>query len=238
MDRYNHLNTYYKSRFGERVLKICVDGGFTCPNRDGSKGYGGCAFCSERGSGEHIRYLDVSEQVRNHLKSYRGMRANKFIVYFQNFSNTYGSVEKLKQIYDSALIDDRIIGIAVATRPDCLNREIAELLASYKAKYFVMVELGLQTADKKIAKVLNLQYDVEDFCNAVALLKEYSIEVVAHMMLGLPEETKQSIDATIQTINDANVDGVKIHNLYIVEDTECHKMYKEGKIHVMTVEEL
>ena len=237
MDRYNHLNKYYKDKFGERVLKICVDGGFTCPNRDGAKGVGGCAFCTSRGSGDHIKFLDVETQVRQHLDSYRGQRANKFIVYFQNFSNTYSSVENLKKVYDSALVDDRIVGIAIATRPDCISESVVDLLKSYKEKYFVMVELGLQTADDNIANIMNLRYSVEDFNNAVRMLKRADIEVVAHMMVGLPNETQQSIDKTLEVSNCSRVDGIKIHNLYIAEGTRCHEMFLNGNIKELSVDE-
>jgi len=141
---YNRLNEYYKNKFGERVLKICVDGGFTCPNRDGTKGVDGCIFCSERGSGEHIKYRDVSNQIAEHLASYRGQRANKFIAYFQSFSNTYDTIENLKVRYDTALaVSDKIIGLQIATRPDLITDDIVELLASYKDRCYVCVELGL-----------------------------------------------------------------------------------------------
>ena len=214
MKYYNALNEYYKSKFGERVLKICVDGGFTCPNRDGKKGTGGCLFCSERGAGEHIKFKDVATQVEKHLNSYRGARAGKFIVYFQSFSNTYSDIESLRKVYDSALISDKIIGIAIATRPDCINEKVVELLKSYQDKYFVMVELGLQTADENIMSDMNLCYTVKDFEYAVKLLKDAKIEVVTHMMVGLPNESKESIDKTINIINRLKIDGVKIHNLY------------------------
>ncbi len=142
-ERYNHLNTYLKKIFSERTLKICIDGGFTCPNRDGKCGKGGCIFCSEKGSGDNIIYPnDIEKQITNHLSSYRGKRANKFIAYFQNFSNTYDTLDNLKQKYDSALIDDRIVALSVATRPDCINEEVVKLLASYKNRYHVFVELG------------------------------------------------------------------------------------------------
>ena len=128
--RYNKLNEYYKEKFGERTLKICVDGGFTCPNRDGTCGTGGCIFCSEKGSGELIKNNTekISRQVEEYLNSYRAKRANKFIVYFQNFSNTYDTLENLKKKYDSSLIDDRIVGLSIATRPDCINEDIAKLI--------------------------------------------------------------------------------------------------------------
>ena len=157
-ERYNHLNKYLKDKFGERVLKICVDGSFTCPNRDGVKGTGGCIFCTEKGSGEHIKKDSISKQVQNYFASYKAERANKFIVYFQNFTNTYGSIEKLKAKYDSALIDDRIVGIAIATRPDCINEDIVKLLKSYTDKYYVFIELGLQTANEDIGKNINRCY--------------------------------------------------------------------------------
>jgi len=145
MERYNHLNTYLKKKFGERTLKICIDAGFTCPNRDGTKGYDGCIFCGERGSGEHLKTTDISKQVMEHLNSYRGQRANKFIVYFQNFTNTYDTLENLKAKYDSALIDERIVGIQIATRPDCINEEIVSFISSYKDNYYVCIELGFSS---------------------------------------------------------------------------------------------
>jgi hypothetical protein len=129
VERYKHLNKYLKDKFGERTLKICIDGGFTCPNRDGKVGFGGCIFCSEKGSVEHINSAkSISEQVLNYFKSYKAERANKFIAYFQNFTNTYDSLENLKSKYDAALIDDRIVALAIATRPDCINEEIVDLV--------------------------------------------------------------------------------------------------------------
>jgi len=225
---YNRLNEYYKNKFGERVLKICVDGGFTCPNRDGTKGVDGCIFCSERGSGEHIKYRDVSNQIAEHLASYRGQRANKFIVYFQNFSNTYANIEKLKSVYDKAFVSDKIVGISIATRPDCINNEVVNLLKEYNKKIFVSVELGLQTADDNIMNILNLKYTVKDFKRAVSLLKDAGINIVSHMMLGLPQESKESIDNTIELINDLGVDGIKIHNTYVVKNTKLEKLYIKG----------
>ncbi|MBE5735525.1 MAG: TIGR01212 family radical SAM protein [Clostridiales bacterium] len=237
MVRYNKLADYYRARFGERVLKICVDGGFTCPNRDGSKGSGGCIFCSAKGSGEHIRYANVSEQVSRHLSSYRGDRANKFIVYFQNFTNTYAPVVDLKKIYDSALVSDKIIGLSIATRPDCVNDEVISLLKSYTDRYYVMVELGLQTANENIRKGLNLNYSVSDFVNATKLLREVGIDVVAHIILGLPGEKQSSIDSTIDLLNNSGVAGVKIHNLYVLKNTVCENMYNAGQLQLMDCDE-
>ena len=149
--RYTKLNEYYIKRFGERVLKICINGHFTCPNRDGTLSHSGCIFCSECGSGEHLdSYKDISEQVEDYFSSPRSNRTNKFIVYFQNFSNTYDSIDNLKKKYARALINPKIIGLSVATRPDCINEDIVKLLYSYTDKYYVSVELGLQTSNEEI----------------------------------------------------------------------------------------
>ena len=197
IERYKHLNKYLKEKFGERTLKICIDGNFTCPNRDGSKGFGGCIFCSEKGSGEHIKTTNnITNQVENYFKSYKAKRANKFIAYFQNFTNTYDTLENLKEKYDSALIDNRIIGLEIATRPDCINEDIAKLLKSYTNKYYVCVELGLQTANEKTGDLINRCYSNSDFTQAVNILNKYNIDVVVHIMVGLPNETIEDIKNT------------------------------------------
>lgn len=229
INRYNHLNEYLKNKFGERTLKICIDGGFTCPNRDGSKGTNGCIFCSEKGSGDHIHLDTISNQVKNYFNSYKAKRANKFIVYFQNFTNTYDTLENLKKKYDSALIDDRIVGLSVATRPDCINEDIAKLLQSYTDKYYVSVELGLQTANEETGKLINRCYSNNDFTKAVEILNRYNIDIVAHIMVGLPNETKEDIQNTVQFINKHNIQGLKIHSCYIVKGTKLEELYLENK---------
>ena len=251
MERYRHLNTYLKEKFEERTLKIPVDGGFTCPNRDGKVGFGGCVFCTERGSGEHLKLKAIPEQVKEHLESYRGKRANKFIVYFQNFTNTYDSIENLKEKYDSALIDDRIVGIDIATRPDCINEDICKLLQSYTNNsitnencidknmkgYSVTVELGLQTSNDEIAKIINRGYSLETFTKAVKLLNKYKIDVVVHIMIGLPNETDEDIVNTVKYINSLNIQGIKIHSTYVAKNTVLEKWYKEGKYTPLTLDE-
>ena len=228
-DRYNYLNKYLKKKFGERTLKICIDGNFTCPNRDGSKGINGCIFCSEKGSGDHIHKDTISNQVKNYFNSYKAKRANKFIVYFQNFTNTYDTLDNLRKKYDAALIDNRIVGLSVATRPDCINEDIAQLLKSYTNKYYVSVELGLQTANEETGKLINRCYTNNDFTNAVKILNKYNIDVIAHIMVGLPNETKEDIQNTVQFVNDHNIQGLKIHSCYIVKDTKLEEMYLEHK---------
>ena len=228
MERYNHLNTYLKDKFGERTLKICVDAGFTCPNRDGTKSIGGCIFCGERGSGEHLKNIDIADQVKQHLESYRGERANKFIVYFQNFTNTYDTVENLKKKYDSALIDKRIVGIQIATRPDCITEDIVKLISSYAEKYYVCVELGLQTVNETTAKLINRCYTNEDFIKAVDVLRKYNIDIVTHIMVGLPGESHKDIINSVNFINKLDIQGLKIHSTYVTNDTKLNKMYEEG----------
>ena len=237
MERYNKLNNYLKEKFGERTLKICIDAGFTCPNRDGTKSHGGCIFCGERGAGEHLKRINISEQVINHLNSYRGQRANKFIAYFQNFTNTYAPVDILKKRYDSALIDKRIVGIQVATRPDCINEEIVKLLASYKTNYYVCVELGLQTSNDETGKLLNRQYTSLDFIYAVSLLNKYNIDVITHIMVGLPNETFADVKNTVDFVNSLNIQGLKIRSTYVIKDTYLYNMYVSGKYIPLTLEE-
>ena len=238
IERYNHLNTYYKNKFGERTLKICIDADFTCPNRDGTLSNSGCIFCSEKGSGELIKYSSqhIESQVKNFLNSYRGMRANKFIVYFQNFTNTYDTIENLKKKYDSALIDNRIVGISVATRPDCISEDIAKLLSSYSGKYNVSVELGLQTSNDNIGKIINRCYLSTQFTKAVEILRKYNIEVIAHMMIGLPTETSDDIKNTVTFINKHNIQGLKIHSTYVVKNTVLADMYLNKKYEPITLE--
>lgn len=233
---YNKLNEWLKKKFGERTLKICIDGGFTCPNRDGTAGIGGCIFCSEKGSGEHLNSTEnISNQVKNYFESYKSQRANKFIAYFQNFTNTYDTPQNLKKKYDAALIDNRIVGIAIATRPDCINEEIINLLKSYTDKYYVWVELGLQTSNDTTGELLNRGYNSKQFTNAVKLLNKSNIDVVSHIMIGLPNETHEDIKNTVKFINQHHLRGIKIHSTYIVENTVLADMYKSGKYSPITL---
>ena len=233
LERYKHLNKYLKEKFGERTLKICIDGGFTCPNRVNSTG---CIFCSERGSGEHIKSAEITTQVQNYFKSYKAERANKFIAYFQNFTNTYAPADVLKSKYDAALIDDRIVALAIATRPDCINEEVCRLLKTYSDKYHVWVELGLQTSNDYTGKLINRGYSSSQFTKAVKMLNEYNIDVVTHIMVGLPNENFQDLKNTVDFINSHNIQGLKIHCTYVVENTALAYMLHEGKYEPITLE--
>lgn len=189
----------------------------------------GCIFCSEKGSGEHINSArSISNQVKNYFNSYKSKRANKFIAYFQNFTNTYDSIENLKQKYDSALIDDRIVALAIATRPDCINEDIAKLLKSYSSKYYVWVELGLQTSNDSIGSLVNRGYESKEFSRAVSILNKYDIDVVTHIMVGLPNETKKDLINTVEFLNKHIIQGLKIHSCYVVKNTVLANMYENG----------
>ena len=235
--RYNYLNNFLKAKFGERTLKICIEGGFTCPNRDGKKGLGGCIFCSSKGSGDHLKCKDITEQVEDYLKSERSKRANRYIAYFQSFTNTYGTIEELKSKYDAALIDDRIVALDIATRPDEITDEVVELLKTYTTKYYVWVELGLQTSNENTGKVINRCYTNVDFANAVNKLKANGIDVVTHIMVGLPGETHEDIVNTVDFINSQKIDGIKIHSTYVLKNTKLEELYKRGEYKTLEFEE-
>lgn len=248
IEHYKHLNTYLKELFGERTLKICIDGGFTCPNRDGKCGTSGCIFCSSKGSGELINSEpNISNQIIQYFQTYRSKRANKFIAYFQNFTNTYDSIENLKSKYDSALIDDKIVALDIATRPDCINDDVAKLISSYMPKHKVFVELGLQTSNDNTAKIINRGYESSVFTDAVKILNKYNIPVICHIMVGLPTEQElikvdnfdvfKAIVDTVNFINKHNISGLKIHSTYIVKNTVLNKLYEENKYKPITYEE-
>lgn len=221
---YNNLSGYLNGKYGRRVRKICVDGGFTCPNRDGKCSVGGCIFCSERGSGEHIRAdLMIEEQVREGIARLRD--GDGAIVYFQNFTNTYAPVHILKERYDASLIDERIVALAIGTRPDCISKEVCELIASYRSRLDVWVELGLQSASDKTAEIINRGYKTEVFISAARMLREYGIPFVVHLMIGLPGEGDAELESTVKVVAAEQPFGVKIHSVYVCRGTRLEEMY-------------
>lgn len=224
---YNYFSRYLKEKYGSRVGKICIDGGFGCPNRDGTCGTGGCIYCGERGAGEHI---DPTKSIRRQVEDalVRDERTERFIAYFQNFTNTYAPVPILKERYDSALISERICALAIGTRPDCITDEIAALIASYKDRVDVWVELGLQTASDVTADVINRGYSTDIYRRAAAILKSHGIPLVTHMIIGLPGEGEEDVDATVDLINEESW-GVKIHSIYVMEGTALARMYYAGE---------
>ena len=233
---YNNLSGYLVGKYGKKVRKICVDGGFTCPNRDGRCSVGGCIFCSERGSGEHIRAgLCIAEQVKDGLSRLKA--GEGAIVYFQNFTNTYAPVSVLKERYDAALIDDRIVALAIGTRPDCISEDICELIASYRERVDVWVELGLQTSSDKTAQIINRGYKTEVFFAAAKTLTEFSIPFVVHLMIGLPGESDAELRDTVEAVASVEPFGVKIHSVYVCRGTVLEAMYKNGEYEPITAEE-
>ena len=225
---YNNLSGYLKAKYGKRLKKICVDGGFSCPNRDGRVGVGGCIYCSERGSGEHIECgFSIREQVERGLAG--ASSDDAFIVYFQNFTNTYADAETLRSRYNEALIDERIKILAISTRPDCISEEIARLIASYKARVDVWVELGLQTASDKTARVINRGYESAVYVRASEILNAYKIDTVTHLMIGLPGESDTELEETVRLVCSTNPFGIKIHSVYVADGTELAGMYRRGE---------
>lgn len=233
---YKSLSSYFKEKYGKRLSKICIDGGFYCPNRDGRCGRGGCIYCGERGAGEHI---NGKESIENQVKKALADKKEDelFVAYFQNFTNTYAPVAVLKERYDAALIDERIRVLAIGTRPDCISEEIAELIASYKERYDVWVELGLQTANDETAKRINRGYGRAIFENAVKILEKYEIPVVVHLIVGLPGEGFEDIKETTEYISRFSLFGLKIHSLYVARGTRLADMYESGEFTPISREE-
>ena len=235
MEYYN-LSTYLRSHFGKRLRKICIDGGFTCPNRDGKCGTGGCIYCGERGAGEHIdSTLSIREQVTSALSTAK--KDEEFIVYFQNFTNTYADTDTLRERYDAALIDERIRVLSIGTRPDCIDEETAKLLSEYNERYEVWVELGLQTANDATADIINRGYHIDAFERAMALLSEYKIKVVVHIIIGLPGEGEGEIIKTAKYLSAFDLFGLKIHSIYVMEGTRLADMYREKRYTPPTLDE-
>lgn len=238
--RYHSLNHHLREKFGEKVMKISLDAGFTCPNRDGTVSRTGCIFCSERGSGDFAgeRLLPIGEQfcqIRDVMD--KKWKSGKYIAYFQAFTNTYDTVENLKKKYDQGIAQPGVVGLAIATRPDCLDEEKVRLLAEYARDCYVWVELGLQTASDETARRINRGYDRVVYEEALALLKQYGIETVTHVIFGLPGETPADMLDTVRYVTDRGSDGVKFHLLYLVEHTPMVKLYEEGLLTFLTREE-
>lgn len=233
MKRYRDFNTYLKEIFGERVQKISLDAGLGCPNRDGTISRRGCIFCDRRGSGTGALInhgLSIAQQIAE-AKDFiqKRYKANKFIAYFQSFTNTYAPVSHLKGLYDEALAQKNMLGLSVATRPDCVDREILTLLSSYQADHLVWLEYGLQSSHDKTLKLINRGHDVACFEQSVLMADEYSINICAHIILGLPGEDREMMLQTAQFLSNLPVRGVKIHLLYVVKGTPLSELYhKEG----------
>ena len=234
--RYHTLNYHLRARFGEKVMKISLDGGFSCPNRDGSISREGCIFCSERGSGDfagsrRLTITDQFDQVREQMSE--KWTKGKYIAYFQAFTNTYDTVESLKRKYDEAVDQPGVVGLAIATRPDCLDEEVVKLIAEYAKEYYVWVELGLQTASDQTAGLINRGYQTKAYEDAIMLLKQYNIDAVTHIIFGLPGETKKDMLSTVGFVRDQGSQGVKFHLLHLIKNTPMEQLYNEGGLEFM-----
>lgn len=231
--RYNQYSAHLKQKFGVKVYKITLDAGFSCPNRDGSISDGGCIFCDDGGSFSqaHSNLLSIEEQLEAGVENLSNrFKAKKFMSYFQAYSNTYKPVEELEKIYKSALKHPDIVGISIGTRPDCVDKEKLELISDFKEDYYTWIEYGLQSIHDKTLKAINRGHDFDCFLRAYEMSKESGLNVCAHVILGLPGETKEDMLKTAQKLAELKVDGVKIHMLCALEGTKLSDMYNEGKI--------
>lgn len=236
---YITANDYYKQKYGSKVYKLSLDGGFTCPNRDGTLGTGGCIFCSELGSGE---FAEGGNNITEQLEKAKGRvesknKSGKYIAYFQSFTNTYAPIEKLKKIYYEAIKPDYIVGLSIGTRPDCLGDDVIELLKEINLVKPISVELGLQTTSEKSAEYIRRGYDNAIYFDAVKRLKSAGIEVVTHIILGLPYESKEDMIKTTRDAVAAGTDGVKFHLLHVLKNTDLERDYSSGKFECLTLEE-
>lgn len=248
MKRYRDLNGYLREIFGERVQKISLDAGFSCPNRDGSLPGAGCIYCDSRGSGTGAmleRGISLDEQINSGME-FAGKRYNaqKFIAYFQSFTNTYAPVDYLKGLYDNALSHSGMVGLSIGTRPDCINRETLELLCTYQKKYMVWLELGLQSSHDTTLQKINRGHDVACFIRAVKMINSYGLDICVHVILGLPGENRDMMLETARFLSEMEINGtklkikgVKIHLMYVVMDTVLADLYKKGEFSCLEREE-
>ena len=223
-------NEYFLSVFGQKVYKIALDGGMSCPNRTADK-KGGCIFCSSGGSGEFAQKQcdSISAQISGAIKLVESKNPRKFIAYFQSYTNTYAPLEYLKSIFVPAISDERICALSIATRPDCLEQSVVDFLRGLNAVKPVFVELGLQTASDATAKIINRGYETAVYLDAVKRLKEAGINVITHVIIGLPGEGESELMDTIKTFNDSGSDGIKLQLLHVLKDTRLNEMYEKGE---------
>ena len=237
---YNSLNEYYRHKYQSKISKIAINGGFSCPNKDGTKSYLGCSFCSKSGSGDFAG--DKNQPILEQFRQMKTIMDNKwpnskYILYFQANSNTYKPIEKLKEIYDPLTNIENVCGLDIATRSDCLNEDIVKYLAKLNEKIDITVELGLQTSNEKTKIAINRQETNQEFIDAVTLLRKYHIEVVCHIINGLPNETKEDMINTIHFINKLDIQGIKFHSLLVLRNTRLETEYKEKPFHILSREE-
>lgn len=238
--RYRDLNTYFREMFGHRVHKITIDAGMTCPNRDGTLSTGGCIYCNAKGSGTGA--FGAGKSIRVQLESAkakvaRRFKAKKFIAYFQSFTNTYAPIETLRALYDEALAVPDVAGLAIGTRPDCISVEVLDLLESYSAEKLIWIEYGLQSAHDATLNLINRGHNAASFTRAVAATQGRGINICAHVILGLPGETRSQMMETACFLADLGIQGVKLHLLYVIRGTRLEALYRAGNFECLAQRE-
>jgi radical SAM protein (TIGR01212 family) len=238
--RYHTINYYFQTNFNSKVFKVSLNAGFTCPNRDGTKGIGGCIYCSKLGSGDFAGNIDddlVTQFYKVKKTIEKKWPNSKYIGYFQANSNTYANVKVLKEKYETILKLDNVIGLAIATRPDAISNEVLDYLEELNKRIFLIVELGLQTIHDKTAKLINRCHTLECFINMIKELRRRKISVVVHIINGLPYETKEMMLETVKYLAELDIQGIKIHMLNVLKETKLAEMYKKKPFHILTKEE-
>ncbi len=235
--RYYTLDYYYKNKYNCKVFKVPLDLGLTCPNIDGSKGYGGCIYC-KNGSSSSDRNKSIKMQFEEKKEIlHKKWKNAKYIAYFQSNTNTYGDLDYLRKNFYEVLSYDNVVGINIATRCDAISKECLEMLKDLNKKTDLVIELGLQTIHEKTSKLINRGHSLKEFYNTYMELKNNNIKVVVHIINGLPYETKEMMLDTVKYLNDLKIDGIKIHMLHILKDTPIERMYKSCNFHILTKEE-
>ena len=240
MSHYNSLNSYLREKFNDKVYKISISSGLSCPNRDGSISYGGCIFCSEGGSGEfstdkNLSITDQIELAKERISS--KTKCNKFIAYFQSFTNTYGDIQYLRAIFFEAIMHPDIVALSIGTRPDCLPLDVLKLLDELNHIKPVWVELGLQTIHAHTASYINRGYNLDVFDTAVSGLNKINIDIIVHLIIGLPHETRQEMIESVQYVCSKKISGIKLQLLHVLKNTPLAKEYSLGNFSVLTLAE-
>ena len=238
--RYYTLDYFYKHKFGKKVAKISLNANFTCPNKDGTKGIGGCIYCSKLGSGDYAG--KPNEDIITQFNNIKKIMDNKwkdtlYIGYFQANSNTYASVDKLKNVYEPILKQKNVVGLAIATRCDCLDDNVLDYLEELNKRTYLVVELGLQTIHEETSKLINRCHTLKEFDIGVKKLRDRDIDVVVHIINGLPNETEEMMLDTVKYLNKLDIQGIKIHMLHIIKDTKLEEYYEKYPFHILTKDE-
>ena len=238
--RYYTLNYYYKKTYGSKVFKVALNGGFSCPNKDGKKGTGGCIYCSPSGSGDFAG--NINEDILTQFENIKNMMLEKwpdakYIGYFQANSNTYASVDKLKKLYETILNVENVVGLNIATRSDCFNEDIYNYLEDLNKRTDLVIELGLQSSKEETIEYINRKETKEEFESCINELKKRNIKYVIHIINGLPGETKEDMINTAKYVNSLNPFGIKIHMLHVIKNTKLGDIYLKNPFHILTKDE-